>query len=114
MPVSRRPIRDAEARLDPATTWLRPREPVTHPIPTVRLDDPDPSTPLFDALWSVWGMSGRHARTPTGEVPMGKHYDADGDGLADQDKPAETAGQEDHSDPWVFAGEDADAPEDAA
>jgi hypothetical protein len=26
--------------------------------------------------------------------------------------PAKTAGEEDHTDPWVYAGEDADPPED--
>lgn len=33
--------------------------------------------------------------------------------LSDDDEvPAATAGEQDHSDPWVFAGEDADPPAD--
>jgi hypothetical protein len=34
------------------------------------------------------------------------------DDVTDEDR-AVTAGQEDHSDPWMFAGEDADPPGDA-
>lgn len=105
-----RPIRDDTARLDPATTRLPAVEPRTDPFPAVRLDVPDERTPLYDALYAIHGLGGRHHLNPHREVPMGKHYDEDGDGLADQDQPAATAGQEDHSDPWVFAGEDADPP----
>lgn len=37
----------------------------------------------------------------------------DGDDLAaDANPAAATAGEEDHSDPWLFAGEDADPPDD--
>lgn len=112
MPKSR-VIRDEVARLDPATTKLPPRAPVTEPIPHVpRFDDPDERTPLFDALWAMSGMGGRHVLNPDREVPaVGRHYDENDDGLADHDKPAATAGEEDHSDPWVFAGEDAGPPE---
>lgn len=85
----RRVIRDQQARLDPATAWLyQPLEPATTPIPAVTppplgLDDPDPGTPLYDALWHVHGLAGRHALSPTGEVPMARHADFDGDGILD-------------------------------
>lgn len=46
------------------------------------------------------------------ETRMGRHHDEDGDGLADHDRPAETAGEQDHTDPWAYAGEPADAPTD--
>lgn len=45
---------------------------------------------------------------------MGDHHDENHDGVADRatdDQPAVTAGEEDHSDPWAYAGEDVDAPE---
>lgn len=46
------------------------------------------------------------------ETPMGAHHDLDGDGVADHDQPAETSGEQDHTDPWVYAGGEADAPTD--
>lgn len=54
-------------------------------------------TPIFDELR---------------EALMAKHIDADGDGAPDQaDEPlAQTAGEQDHSDPWIYAGEDTDPP----
>lgn len=44
----------------------------------------------------------------TEEPPVGKHYDENGDGIADH--PATTAGEQDHTDPWVYAGDPADPP----
>ena len=79
-----RPIRDDTARLDPATTRLPAVEPRTDPFPVVRLDVPDERTPLYDALYAIHGLGGRHALNPHREVPMGKHHDEDGDGVADQ------------------------------
>lgn len=80
-----RPIRDDTARLDPATTRLPAVEPRTDPVPAVRLDVPDERTPLYDALYAIHGLGGRHALNPHREVPMpGKHGDDDGDGIANQ------------------------------
>lgn len=42
------------------------------------------------------------------EVPMARHYDEDGDGIADP--PSTTAGEQDHTNPWVYAGAAADPP----
>ncbi len=41
---------------------------------------------------------------------MGRHHDENADGVADQDAPALTAGEQDHSDPWIYAGQDCDPP----
>lgn len=72
-------------------SWSEPdRDPPTVPAraePRLTLDDPDPATPLFDALWVVAGLGGRHARTPTGEVSMPRHGDDDADGVANQADP---------------------------
>ncbi len=43
---------------------------------------------------------------------MGAHDDVNNDGIADHGEhpPAMTAGQEDHSDPWAYAGDDVEGP----
>lgn len=43
-------------------------------------------------------------------LPVVEPYPDPGPGLSNSNPPAETAGEQDHSDPWLYAGEDADPP----
>lgn len=99
-----RPIRDDTARLDPATTRLPAVEPRTDPFPAVRLDVPDERTPLYDALYAIHGLGGRHALNPHREVPMGRHHDENGNGIADGAELPHDDGHE--SDPYTVVHPD--------
>lgn len=72
-------------------------------MPRYRRDRHDP-LPVFERTVAETLIN------PFGRSHMGRHHDADADGVADQ--PAETAGEQDHADPWVYAGGEADAPTD--
>jgi hypothetical protein len=82
MPVARR-FPDWDPR-----SWSEPfRDPPTKPVARpIGLDDEDPHTPLFDALWRIHGRPGRHALNPDRRV-MARHHDDDADGVANQADP---------------------------
>lgn len=48
-------------------------------------------------------------RWNTGEAPVGDQYQAMAT-VVPADQPAVTSGEQDHSNPWIFAGDDAEAP----
>jgi hypothetical protein len=121
----------------PATTYL---EPPAHLdlAPAVKFDDTDPDLLLHidpaDPLnvnhllaaerrlkreqerWDA-ELADAHARwdeiapTPPGGWPAAMTGEA-GDEADEAGPPAKTAGEEDHSNPWTYAGEDADPPAD--
>lgn len=94
LPIRRRPILNEDARIDPSTARLPAVEPRTDPFPVVRLDVPDERTPLYDALYAIHGLGGRHHLNPHREAPMPRHADFDGDGQLDhlqQNPPTQSA-----------------------
>lgn len=100
----RRVIRDEQARLDPATTWLyRPLHPATQPLPAQRrllTVDPGDWLDIYEATADHLladvprAHRPRHALNDDRRVLMARHADFDGDGTLDHlqgDPPAESA-----------------------